>query len=491
MEHPSKGHKVADETLVQLTLNELPPSYEDIIQSLTVLDILPTLATISSKLLNKSHRLELHRNRLGEDKALTAQFAKARLYCNKCSIQKEENTVNIVINEHQEAFSAAEDIKIALTEFTKELDKRQHWCLDSGATRHVTGNKNFPETYEPGNHGNVTTVGGEKHVIEDTGIATLCTVEGKIKLKEVLYVPSLRKNLISRGCLAESGKIVAFSNKQCWIMSQNNKLTMADHRDRRNGLYRINILLAQSEHTSDTSDTTVLSSCPKLINLWHHRFGHLNFNILSYLSRHNKVLGVPTLNSLKIVCEQCLAGKQHRERFPKKSDTRTSRILQLLYVDLGGPMPTPSACRSRYCFLVTNVYSRRTLKQQVENETGLRIGSLRTDRGGEFMPQQFQQFCEEHGIKRIAERQNKTIFEKARNMLAACNLPGHLWCEVINKKPNVSFLKTFGCIDFVHVLKMQRAKLESKTKKCVLTGFDEQIKAYRLFESQSQKNIDF
>lgn len=42
----------------------------------------------------------------------------------------------------------------------------------------------------------------------------------------------------------------------------------------------------------------------------------------------------------------------------------------------------------------------RTLKQQVENETGLRIGSLRTDRGGEFMPQQFQQFCEEHGIKR-------------------------------------------------------------------------------------------
>uniref|UniRef100_A9RW12 Predicted protein n=1 Tax=Physcomitrium patens TaxID=3218 RepID=A9RW12_PHYPA len=160
------GHKVADETLVQLTLNELPPSYEDIIQSLTVLDILPTLATISSKLLNKSHRLELHRNRLGEDKALTAQFAKARLYCNKCSIQKEENTVNIVINEHQEAFSAAEDIKIALTEFTKELDKRQHWCLDSGATRHVTGNKNFPETYEPGNHGNVTTVGGEKHITE-------------------------------------------------------------------------------------------------------------------------------------------------------------------------------------------------------------------------------------------------------------------------------------------------------------------------------------
>lgn len=107
-------------------------------------------------------------------------------------------------------------------------------------------------------------------------------------------------------------------------MNQRNKLILAGHCGKRNGLYKIDILLTQSNHaTKIVRSNTTLGSDSKLIELWHQRFGHLNYNNLSYLSRHNKVTGMPSLNPIKTVCAQCLAERQHCERFPKKSFTRT------------------------------------------------------------------------------------------------------------------------------------------------------------------------
>lgn len=62
--------------LVQLTLDELPPSNKGIIQSFSTLDKLPNFASISSKLLNESHGLELRRNRLGEEGTLAPQLTR-------------------------------------------------------------------------------------------------------------------------------------------------------------------------------------------------------------------------------------------------------------------------------------------------------------------------------------------------------------------------------------------------------------------------------
>lgn len=44
---------------------------------------------------------------------------------------------------------------------------------------------------------------------------------------------NLKKNLISIGCLTKNEKVVAFSNKQCWIVNQRNKLTLAGHSDKK------------------------------------------------------------------------------------------------------------------------------------------------------------------------------------------------------------------------------------------------------------------
>nr|PNR26621.1 hypothetical protein PHYPA_030102 [Physcomitrium patens] len=49
-------------------------------------------------------------------------------------------------------------------------------------------------------------------------------------------------------------------------------------------------------------------------------------------------------------------------------------------------------------------------------------------------------------------------------------------------KLNMNFLKIFRYITFTHVPKMQKIKLNKKIKKCILIGFDEYIKVYRMFD---------
>jgi transposase InsO family protein len=66
----------------------------------------------------------------------------------------------------------------------------------------------------------------------------------------------------------------------------------------------------------------------------------------------------------------------------------------------------------------------------VENKLSTKIKTLRTDRGREYLSEQFKKFCEEKGIARqltihytpqqngVAERKNRTLFDMVRSMMA-------------------------------------------------------------------------
>ena len=86
----------------------------------------------------------------------------------------------------------------------------------------------------------------------------------------------------------------------------------------------------------------------------------------------------------------------------------------------------------------------KSFKAMAENETSLKIKCLRSDRGGEFTSQEFNSFCEEHGIKRqlstpqtpqqngFAERNNRTILDATRTMMMEGNVSQMYWSEVVS-----------------------------------------------------------
>ncbi len=97
-------------------------------------------------------------------------------------------------------------------------------------------------------------------------------------------------------------------------------------------------------------------------------------------------------------------------------------------------------------------------------------------------------------------------------MLNEKNLPNYFWAKAIvtivyimnrtptaaihgmtleekftGKKPNVSHLKVFGYIAYVHVPDEKRSKLDPKAKKCIFIGYSLEQKGYRCFNPFTQK----
>ena len=83
-------------------------------------------------------------------------------------------------------------------------------------------------------------------------------------------------------------------------------------------------------------------------------------------------------------------------------------------------------------------------KSLAETEMGMKIKTLRSDRGGEFTSDEFTKYFLEHGIKRqltapyspqqngVVERKNKTMVSMVRAMSKAKDLPRELWGEAVN-----------------------------------------------------------
>nr|GEX54536.1 hypothetical protein [Tanacetum cinerariifolium] len=170
--------------------------------------------------------------------------------------------------------------------------------------------------------------------------------------------------------------------------------------------------------------------------------------------------------------------------------------------------------------------SFKQFKKKVETETGKTIKALRTDRGGEYLSDDFKAFCLEHGVKRqlttsyspqqngVAERKNRTFINMVVSMIAAKKMLKKFWGEatvwsfyVLNRcptkaltnmtpqeawsgiKPTVNHFRVWGSIAHVYIPKQKRTKLDAKSFICILTGVSEESKAYRLIDPHTLKVI--
>ena len=132
----------------------------------------------------------------------------------------------------------------------------------------------------------------------------------------------------------------------------------------------------------------------------------LKFFRLKLAIKGEMVRGLPSISHPNQLCEGSLLGKQFRMSFPKESNSRAKKPLELIHVDVCGPIKPCSLDKNNYFLLFIVYFSRKTwvyfLKQKsevfsifkkfkatVEKESGREIKAIRTDRGGEFTSKEF------------------------------------------------------------------------------------------------------
>jgi hypothetical protein len=217
----------------------------------------------------------------------------------------------------------------------------------------------------------------------------------------------------------------------------------------------------------------------------------------------------------------------------------TDMPLELLHMDLFGPIAYISIDESKYCLVIVDDYSRftwvfflqeksqtqETLKgflRRDQNEFGLKIKKIRSDNGTEFKNSQIEGFLEDEGIKHefsspytpqqngVVERKNRTLLDMARTMVDEYKTSDRFWVEAINtacyainrlylhwilkktsyelltsKKPNVSYFRVFGSKCFILVKRGRKSQFAHKVVEGFLLGYDSNTRAYRVFNKST------
>ena len=147
--------------------------------------------------------------------------------------------------------------------------------------------------------------------------------------------------------------MVLFSKGKCLIMDESGKKLISGVRTL-NNCYGL------------VPDGDIVCNSIRLPNkdLWHQRMGHASYKHLSIVSKHKSVLGIPKLSRVSnVVCGPCQLGKQTKAKHPGTQTSATSKLLELLHLDLMGPTKIKSLGGKRYIMVV--VYLGHTPTIQV------------------------------------------------------------------------------------------------------------------------------
>ncbi|KAI5333503.1 hypothetical protein L3X38_023634 [Prunus dulcis] len=530
----SYGEELSRERIVQKLLFSLPKSYDSICsviehsKDLETLEVQEVVASLKS--------FELRLDRHTENSSESAFASKPKCHgCGRfghmvrdCNGNRNSHRVNYA-NEMEETdnlfyvCNAATDVKV-----------NHSWYIDSGCSNHMTGDEGLLVNIRRNLSSKVKMGTGEIVLVAGKGTLVIKTKLGKKHIQEVMLVPGLEENLLSVGQMMEHGYYLVFGGNMVDVyddLSLGNRIVRVQMTNNR--CFPLTMLPA--------SELALRASVSHCLQTWHKRFGHLNERSMKLLENQGMVHGLPHLEQMSVVCAGCMLGKQHRDSFPLESTWRASYPLELVHTDICGPMKTDSISGNKYFLLFTDDCTRmswvyflrnksnalecfRKFKAMTELQSGFKIKGLRSDRGGEFLSNEFNSFCAEVGIQRqltvayspqqngVAERKNRTVVEMAKSMLHEKCIPYEFWAEAVNtavyllnrcptkalnkvtpfeaftgRKPGVAHLKIFGSPCHVLIPSALRHKLEENSHKCIFVGYGLYEKGYRLFDPSNRK----
>ena len=350
-------------------------------------------------------------------------------------------------------------------------------------------------------------------------------------LTKVYYVEGLKHNLISISQICDKGFNVNCSKLECIVKDKKGNPII--NGKRKGNLYSLNLDLVLESNgicllTYSQSDSGWL---------WHKRLGHLNFKNISKLQSLNLVRGLPKASFKKDrLCRACQCGKQKKASFKAINLLKTSKPLELLHMDLFGPIRTRSFGGKKYSLVVVDDFTRFTwillmeskdetlylltrLINKIQNQKNSKVIKIRSDHGTEFENTGVEEFCNQQGIEHnfsaprtpqqngVAERKNRTICEAARTMLSEYNLPKHFWGEAVNtavyvqnktlinkfhnktpyelwngRVPTISYFHIFGTKCYIHNNGRDNLdKFAPKSDEGIFLGYSSTSKAYRVY----------
>ncbi|GKB51211.1 putative ribonuclease H-like domain-containing protein [Tanacetum coccineum] len=340
----------------------------------------------------------------------------------------------------------------------QQKEYKEKGVIDSGSSRHMTGNKCYLTEYEDYDGGFVSFGDGKGRISGKGKIKT-----GTLDFDDVYFFKELKYNLFSVLQMCDKKKDVLFTDTECLVLSSNFKLLNESQVllrvPRKDNIYSVDL-----KSVVPTRGLTCLFA--KAIidesNLWHRRLGHINYKTMNKLVRENLVRGLPSkIFENDHSCVACQKGKQHKASYKAKRVNSISKPLHMLHMDLFGPTNVKSLIKKSHFLVVTDDFSRfswafflatkdktsgilKTFITGIENQLDCKVKVIRCDNGTEFQNSVMNQFCDMKGIRRefsvartpqqngVAERKNRTLIEATRTMLVDSKLPTTFWAEAVN-----------------------------------------------------------
>lgn len=185
-------------------------------------------------------------------------------------------------------------------------DPNKVWILDSGASKHMCFRREWFANLNE-NYREFVSL-GDNSICEAKGRGTInikMYVEGRWldgRIDDVLFIPSLRRNLFSTGVCTSKGYVLKFDRDNVNIYRGDSVLACGVRQS--NNLFR---LLIKVNEVNEVNAATVNS-----LKTWHERLRHINCLSLHKMIKENIVNGISLTDSNKFFCENYQFGKQHR-----------------------------------------------------------------------------------------------------------------------------------------------------------------------------------
>ncbi|GKE42166.1 ribonuclease H-like domain-containing protein [Tanacetum coccineum] len=189
--------------------------------------------------------------------------------------------------------------------------------VDSGCSRHMTGNIAHLSEFKDFDGGYVTFGGGAYGGI----ITGKCTIKtDNLDFDDVYFVKELKFNLFSVSQMCDKKNYVLFTDSECLVLSPNFKLPDENQIllkiPRQDNMYSFDM---KNIVPKDCLTCLVAKATSEESMLWHRRLGHINFKNINKLVKENLVRDLPLKRfENDQTCVACLKGKQHTLSSPSR-----------------------------------------------------------------------------------------------------------------------------------------------------------------------------